>query len=135
MHDVALALSIGLVLLGIVWLLAIAGRRKGLRVSVRVLPLPRPRLQARQLGLAHRFAGRLLRSSRRVADADFQVLEAYTSAVDIRPITMTSPAWSWVSSAAAVAEPLLELEKLVEALEKFSARVRSWRPGRRRERS
>jgi hypothetical protein len=135
MHDVALALSIALVLVGIVWLLAIAARRKASWTSATTPVRPRPRLQARQLGLGHRLAGRLLRSSHRVADADFQVLEAYTSAVDVRPIAMGIPGWLWVSSAATASEPLLELEQLVEALEKFSARVRSWRPGRRRERS
>jgi hypothetical protein len=133
MHEVGLALSIGLVLVGLVWL-AIASRRKPASAGVRRAQ-PRPRLEARQLGLGHRFAARVLRSSHRVADTDFDWLEHYTAAVDVRPIVLETPGWTWVSSAAAAAEPLLELEKLVEALEKFSARVRSWRPGRRRERS
>ncbi len=134
MHDVGLALSIALVLLGLVWL-AIASRRKSASAGVISRARPRPRLQARQLGLAHRFAGRLLRSSHRVADADFDWLEHYTSAVDVRPIVLQAPGWSWVASAAAASEPMLELERLLEGLESFSARVRSWRPGRRHDRS
>ncbi len=96
---------------------------------------PRPRIRARQLGLGHRLAARLLHSEHRPPDADFDWLEHYTSAVDVRPIVLQAPGWSWVASAAAASEPLLEVERLLEGLEKFSARLRSWRPGRRHERS
>jgi len=128
MHDVGIGLSIALVLLGLAFLL---GRAIVVDQASTVHARPRPRIRARQLGLGHRFAARLLRSSHRPPDVTFDVFDNYTRAVDIS----SAPAWTWARSAGQAAEPLLELERLIEGLENFSARVRSWRPGRRRERS
>ena len=131
MHDVGIAVSVGLVLLGLVFLL----RRSTVDQGDIVRKRPRPRIRARQLGLGHRFVARLLRSSHRPPDVTFDVFDNYTRAIDIGAIGLSAPAWTWARSAGQAAEPLLELERLIEALENFSARVRSWRPGRRRERS
>jgi len=94
---------------------------------------PRFRLRAQQLGLAHRFAARMIASPRRPRDEDFDWMERYTRDVDMSTIVLHAPGWA--SGVAQATPPLLELEELVERLERFTARLRSWRPGRRRERS
>jgi len=131
MRYLELALSVLAVLLGLSVIAAAYLPRPQALAGAR----PRPQARARELGLAHRLVARLLRSSHRPLDADFDWLEHYTRDVDMGPIVLATPGWTWVTSAAAAAEPLLVLEDGIERLERFSARVRSWRPGRGRERS
>ena len=131
MRHLELALSVLAVLIGLCVIAAAYLPRQEQLADTR----PRPQLRARELGLGHRFFGRLLRSTYRPLDADFDCLEQYTRVVDVGPVVLAIPGWTWVTSVAAAAEPLLVLEDGVERLERFSARVRSWRPGRRHEQS
>jgi hypothetical protein len=139
MHHVLLVLSILCILLGL-WFIAVAFlSRPHVLADVDVARArPRPRVSAQQLGLGHRLAARLLASRQRPKDEEFLFIEQYTRDVDatyVGSIAFATPGVVWVASAVLATPPLLELEQLLEHLERFTARVRSWRPGRRRERS
>jgi hypothetical protein len=132
MRYLELSLSVLAVLLGLVVIAAAYLPRQEQLAGAR----PRPQARAHELGLAHRFFARLLRSSYRPVDADFDWLEHYTRDVDLNPVVFAFPeGWSVFTGVSEAAEPLLVLEDGIERLERFSARVRSWRPGRRHERS
>ncbi len=137
MHNLELALSVLVILLGLRFI-AIAFLPRKQQLADVDATRPRPRLSAQQLGLAHRLAARLLVSRNRPKDSQFLFIERYTRDVDVTyvsSIAFVTPGISWVAGVAQATPPLLELELLLERLERFSARVRSWRPGRRRERS
>jgi len=136
MHNVELALSILVILLGLRFL-AVAFLPRKVRPG-QMVGTTRPRARARELGLAHRLAARLVGSRRRPRDTEFLFIERYTRDVDatyVSSVVFATPGVVWVAGVAQAVPPLLELEQLLERLESFTARVRSWRPGRRRERS
>lgn len=84
---------------------------------------------AHRFGLAHRLACRLLQARLRPADENFvDVAELYL-------ISRRGHLSLLGARGAAVVEagdPLLDLEELLERMDVFTARVRSWRPGRAR---
>jgi murein DD-endopeptidase MepM/ murein hydrolase activator NlpD len=132
MHKLELVLAVLVVLLGLRFIaVAFLPRRLSTGPHVHFEVRPRPRMSAHQLGLAHRLAARLMGSPRRPSDKEFLFVEQYTRDVDVTTVVFATP--GVVLSFAHATPPLLELEELLERLERFTARVRSWRPGRRRE--
>ncbi len=131
MRYLEVALSVLAVLLGLsVIVVAYLPRPQQLAAA-----RPRPRVSPKQLGLAARFSARLIRSSYRPVDADFDWVANYMREMPNVDVMWVTPGVSWVVAGAEASQPLLEVERLLEGLERFSARVRSWRPGRGRERS
>lgn len=126
--------------------LLVAGIVLGVRVMRTSHALPpvtaaaraRHRVSAHELGLAHRFAARVIGSRWRPRDEEFvAVAELWPTWPVAGPfgshlVAMWSPELRrYVTPASA----FLELEDLLEHVESFSARIRRWRPGWRRERS
>jgi hypothetical protein len=141
-HNFDLALALLAVAAGLALIVrkTIASRRPAPRYRAgirRIGPLP-AHVSAHQLGLAHRFAARIIGSRWRPPDSDFTaVAELWPSWPIAGPFgsrltAMWSPELNRYVTPAAI---FLELEELLERLESLSARMRTWRPGRRRERS
>lgn len=85
-----------------------------------------PEQLARQIGLGHRFAARLLKSRRHIVDADFLVLARYDVAL---------PTWPLREQLFAYLQPvgpLVHIEELLERMESLSARLRRRARGRAR---
>src|SRR5713226_4644883 len=110
MRYLELALSVLAVLIGLYVIAVVYLPRREQLAGAR----PRPQARERELGLAHRFFARLLGSSYRPVDADFDWLEHYTRDIDIGPVVLAAPGRRWVTSAGAAAEPLLVLEDGIE---------------------
>jgi len=134
LHVLSLAIPVLLIVIGLIWAVHVVAQprvRPGqLLVAGQVVARGRLRLQADELGLAHRLGARILRSRYRARDVEFQLVADYTEHVDTRAIAMLTPYVFW--TAADIGRPLLELERLLEWLEKFTRRVTTWRPGRKR---
>jgi len=130
-HDAGTALSIGLVLLGLLWLALRAAQAPRMPVDAQLRATrPRPELHvsARELGLAHRFASRVVGSSERPADDDF------TAIVSLWPYVPSTwrvlPDSGPRAVAIAYARPagvFLVLEDLLERVESLTARLRTRR--------
>jgi hypothetical protein len=86
---------------------------------------------ARRLELAHNLAGRLLRTRWHPTSWDLEYVAAGAVGTYQRAGVIERPMVRLVEIAQLI-DPLLELEELLERLEAFGARVRSWRPGRAR---
>jgi hypothetical protein len=118
-----------LVLIGLALILGEL-RYRGPHVHVMVYPpRPRPRVTARQLGLAHRLGARLIRSQVRPADENFvAVAELYNNS-GIRIASVWSPQLARYLEPIG---PLCAVEDLLERMESFSARLRRGRGRGRR---
>ena len=130
-HDAGTALSIGLVLLGLAWLGLRALQAPRMPVDAQ-LPRTRRRIKvhvsAHELGLAHRFASRVVGSSERPADDDFNAIAELWPYVPStwRVLPDSGPravALAYVRPAGV----FLVLEDLVERLESITARLRARR--------
>jgi 7,8-dihydro-6-hydroxymethylpterin-pyrophosphokinase len=125
---IATALAIVTVVLGAVIIIASARPR----VPVIAQPAARDRARdvaqlARRLELAHNLAGRLLQTRWNPRRLDLEYVAG--GVVDSYQRALVS---AWIMERAQLLDPLLELEELLERMESFTARVRSWRPGRAR---
>jgi len=134
LHFLSLAFPVLLIIIGLIWAATVVAQphvRPGhALVAGQVIARGRLHLQAHELGLAHRLGARILRSRYRPRDVEFQLVADYTDQLDTTAIAMLTPYVFW--TAADVGKPLLELERLLESLEKFTRRVTTWRPGRKR---
>jgi len=125
-------LAIASVVLGVLILITSARPR----VPVIARPAARDRAReatqlARRLELAHNLAGRILQTRWHPTSWDLEYVAA--GAVDTyqRAAVLERPMMRLVKLAQLI-DPLLELEELLERVDAFTARVRSWRPGRSR---
>lgn len=126
MHFIELAGAVLLIVIGLVVLVAGWAQRAAPRLTLVVdeRATRDPHQLARELGLAHRFGARLVRTRYRPADGDFEI---------VARLHVMSPTWPLREQLLAYLQPvapLVHVEELLERVESFSARLRRRARGR-----